>query len=317
MCNHRNSTAHRLEPSVILYPNFVLQNGSHIYSHESLHHGDFVYVGGDVAVERKMVEKFSAEVIHHGASIHCWVKSLNQEAMNQAHPQLNRVDAHALSGIMYRYLFIQMNLCVGRTTVCTPSNMAEYDMWAWSEFPRMLSCFTHLWMNHADIIGPCDDNCSKCIVVDGHQKARRRICAHKNVSVNTAELKHLVIGCCRTPAAGNRYCVLHMSQEETNATTSIGSTKNSCRRRNQSMRDVKRGRKLTKRNGLNATGCRTGKERAEEYRQKCARSFGLIALVYNCKVISGFAELFRSETLKEIIHLFCACIRGKYKANYY
>jgi hypothetical protein len=68
--------------------------------------------------------------------------------------------------------------------------------------------------------------------------------------------------------------------------------------------------KKRKRDKLDATSCTTSKERSDHYIRKCIRSFGLIAIIYNCKIITGFSELFRSETLKEIINLFCACIRG-------
>lgn len=34
ICNHRKRTAHRVISDIVVYLNFVLQNGSHIYSHE-------------------------------------------------------------------------------------------------------------------------------------------------------------------------------------------------------------------------------------------------------------------------------------------
>lgn len=270
-------------------------------------------MGGDVAVERKMIEKFSAELIHHGTSIHFWMQSLNQEAKNNGHGQISMIDSHVLSNLLYRYLFIQMNLCMGKSFISTPSNMADYDLWAWREFPKVLSCFVYLWMNHAEIMGPCGDQCCKCIVVDGHQKARRRICAYKNINVDTAEMKDLVVGCCRTPATGSRYCDSHtvLVEGEVNAR---GPPKKIYDQKKKLVRRTQWRGKSCK-NTLNATNCRTQKDKSEEYIKRCARSFGLIALVFNCKVICGFAELFRSETLKEIIHLFCSCIRGTFLRN--
>ncbi|CAF1049578.1 unnamed protein product [Rotaria magnacalcarata] len=62
-------------------------------------------------------------------------------------------------------------------------------------------------------------------------------------------------------------------------------------------------------NHLNATSCRTLKARSDEYTKACTRSFGLIAIVTNCRIITSFSELYRLETLKEIINLFAVTIR--------
>ncbi|CAF4209866.1 unnamed protein product [Rotaria magnacalcarata] len=62
-------------------------------------------------------------------------------------------------------------------------------------------------------------------------------------------------------------------------------------------------------NLLNATSCRTLKARSDEYTKACTRSFGLIAIVTNCRIITSFSELYRLETLKEIINLFAVTIR--------
>ncbi len=310
MCNHLDNTAHRTLSTVIIYPNFILRDDKHVYSHESFHYGLYIYVGGDVAIERSIINKFTAEFIYQASSIHGLVNSLNQEASNNRHFQLSEVDPHIISSIIYRYLYIQLYLSMGNVTISTPCNTTEYDLWAWKEFPRVLSCFTYLWMNHEQIIGRCSNQCSKCLVVDGHQKCRRRICGFKDVTINTEEINQIVIGCCRTPISNSKYCDIHngfvsdsiIVPEPTNNT------------RKKSLKRLKlseKGRKLNKIDKLNATSCRTGKERSDTYIKKCSRSFGLIALIYNCKIITGFSELFRSETLKEIINLFCSCIRGE------
>ncbi|CAF4653683.1 unnamed protein product [Rotaria magnacalcarata] len=90
-----------------------------------------------------------------------------------------------------------------------PTCYQNFNEWAWYQFPRLLSCFIYLWTNNRAIIEPCDKHCSQCLIVDGHQKCRRRICAFKDVQVNTEEMSNLVIGCCRTPATASRYCTLH------------------------------------------------------------------------------------------------------------
>ena len=199
---------------------------------------------------------------------------------------------------------------MGRPNVCTPTRVAEYDLWAWKEFPRVLSCFTYLWMNHQDIIGSCNDQCSKCLVVDGHQKCRRRICAFKDVQIDTAEIKKVVIGCCRTPITNSRYCEIHKDFVSASQ-LALEKPKTLLGKSLKRMKLSSKERKMKKKNNrLDSTSCTTKKERSDLYVKKCTRSFGVIALLYNCRIITGFSELFRSETLKEIINLFCSCIRG-------
>ena len=308
-CEHQSSNEHRLLPYAVMYPNFVVYDGKHIYYHDSLHAGLYVYVGGDVAVERGLIDRFSAEFIHHGISIHGTMNSLNQEAINTGNMQTSVVDAHALSDILYCYLIIQLDLCMGSPSVAVPDRVAEFHLWAWDQLPRLLSYFTYLWMNHATIIGPCNAHCSKCIVVDGHQKCRRRICAFKDVRIDTEELQQLVIGCCRTPISNSRYCGNHqgctVDSDEVSPAINRKGKKSSHGRTTRSQAVSS-----TTKNKLNLTNCRTTKERSDDYVKKCHRSFGLIALVYNCRIIAGFSELFRSETLREIINLFAVCIRG-------
>jgi hypothetical protein len=294
-----------------MYPNFIARDDKHIYSHVSLHYGLYVYVGGDVAVERAVIDRFTAEFIHQGLSIHGFVNGLNQEAHNNEYLQLGEIDPHIISSIVYRYLYIQLYISMGNVAVSTPCRTTDYDSWAWKEFPRILSCFTYLWMNHESIIGRCSDECSKCLVVDGHQKCRRRICGFKDVRIDTEEMNGIVIGCCRTPVSNSKYCVIHnglLNDPVVTSETTNSPIKKSLKRLKKSAKRKKKD-KIDK---LNATSCRTGKERSDTYIRKCSRSFGLIALIYNCKIIAGFSELFRSETLKEIINLFCSCIRGEF-----
>ena len=112
-CTHKNNVSHSIAPIVTIYPNFVVIDNEQIYSHESLHFGRYVYVGGDVAVERSLIEKYTAEIIHHGVSMHGLVNGLNQEAVNERRSQISPINAHIFSGVIYRYLFIQMILSMG------------------------------------------------------------------------------------------------------------------------------------------------------------------------------------------------------------
>jgi hypothetical protein len=175
-----------------------------------------VYIlGGDVALERTIIEKYVAHIVYHDISMMGYADGINQEALNSGLPQLMPIDRRILTNIIHAFLIIQLDIGFGHLIVETPSQLQDFNEWAWHQFPRLLSCFIYLWMNHRSIVGSCGDHCSKCLVVDGHQKSRRRIYAFKDVRVNTKEIKDLVIGCCRTPAVSSRYCEKHAARPPT------------------------------------------------------------------------------------------------------
>ncbi|CAF5105539.1 unnamed protein product [Rotaria magnacalcarata] len=234
---------------------------------------------------------------------------MNQEAFNLGYYQLAPIERRLLSNILHAYLIIQIDLSMGYASVSVPCSLEDFSQWAWEEFPRLLTCFIYLWANHRTLIGSCGEHCSKCLVVDGHQKSRRRICAFKDVKVETEEMKELLIGCCRTPVRWSRFCSLH--NKETLFTANKQSKPNSQKKKINRKFIRYFSKKSHKKNGhLNVTGCRTIKERSDLYVQKCTRSLGIIALVSNCRIITSFSELYRSETIREIINLFAITIRG-------
>ena len=82
VCDHSDDAEYETSSLVTMFPNFILNDNVHEYSHESLHSGLYIYVGGDIVIERGLIDKFSAELIHGGLSIHAVVNNLNQEAFN-------------------------------------------------------------------------------------------------------------------------------------------------------------------------------------------------------------------------------------------
>jgi hypothetical protein len=115
--------------------------------------------------------------------------------------------------------------------------------------------------------------------------------------------------CCRTPARNSFYCEVHKDSIEA-VEPLVAVTNRNRKKRGRRVNGTSSWRKSTNQ-GFAATGCRTSKERSSSYINKCARSFGIIATVTNCGIVTGFSEILRSETVREIIHLFVSTIRGK------
>ncbi|CAF2077322.1 unnamed protein product, partial [Rotaria magnacalcarata] len=202
---------------------------------------------------------------------------------------------------------VEFDLCIGSSSVSIPSSAREFDIWMWDQYPRLLSSFVYLWSNHKTLIKSCGSNCSQCIVIDGHQKCRRRVCHAKNVQVSTEEFESLTVGCCRTPSLGSRFCELHQVLDENNVTAEP-LTKQKQNKKQKMMKKKIMGR--YRQHGFGATNCRTIKQCSESYVKRCNRSFGILAGVTNCKIVITFSEIFRSETLREIIGLLCSTIRA-------
>ncbi len=61
--------------------------------------------------------------------------------------------------------------------------------------------FVRFWTQHQRFTKKCDPTtCSKVFIVDGHQKANRLVCQHKNVFDNTIrELGPVQMGCLFSP----------------------------------------------------------------------------------------------------------------------
>ncbi|CAF3601140.1 unnamed protein product [Rotaria socialis] len=309
-CQHKDSTSitNNDNSPISIYPNFTRGNKCNVYTHNSLHHGDYIYLGGDIAIERSIIDRYTAQIVHNGLSMIGLASTVNQEAFNLGNHQLAPIERRLLSNILHAYLIIQFDLSMGNASVSTPDSLEHFSQWGWEQFPRLLTYFVYLWTNHRTLIGSCGEHCSKCLVVDGHQKSRRRICAFKDVKVDTQEMTDLVIGCCRTPIRSSRFCQLHNNETAISRTVQ---SKHVLKKQKLNRKFIRRlPKRLHETTGhLHVTGCRTLKETSDEYVKKCTRSLGIIALVSNCRIITSFSELYRSETLREIINLFATTIR--------
>jgi hypothetical protein len=297
-----------MQPIVHVFPNYFRQDKICSFTFESLQSGNMVYLGGNQVFERALIENYTCQLLSKACSWQKFVDGLNLGAFNSNLTDIKVEWRKKLAMAFIKFKLIQFDLSLGSSVVSIPNAACEFDEWVWNQFPRLLTSFVYLWSNHKNLIGPCASNCSQCIVIDGHQKCRRRICRAKNVQVSTEEFTSLTVGCCRTPRVGSYFCDLHQHlQVRTDTSPTFPKQKP-----NKMQKSVpKLARKKYQQHGFGATNCRTIKERSKKYVERCNRSFGILAAVTNCKIIITYSEIFRSETLREIISLLCSTIRGK------
>jgi hypothetical protein len=308
-CEHTKFNNRKGTLPLTIYPNFIEQGDIKTINAKSLYNGDIVYIGGKHAYERALIEQYTADLITNANS---WMKtadSLNRQAFNGEQHQEHIIDRRTLSCMMYIYNIVQLDLFVGAPHVQLPKSLKHFDDWAWRNYPRFLASFIYFWSRHKEILGPCNGSkCSEALVVDGHQKCRRRVCKVKEIQIKTDLFDKMIVGCCRTPVRYSEYCNLHFDERGETAKSTIETKKRKSVIRSR-FRRLKKGRHHQERS-FGATGCRTSKARADSYVRKCARSFGVIAAVTNCGIVTTFAEIFRTETLKEILQLLTNSIKG-------
>lgn len=306
-CRHAN-TAFDIDPVVYVYPNYFRQGQMNTFTFKSLQSYDMVYLGGRQVFERSLIESYTCQLLSNASSWQKFVDGLNLVAFNSNLTEVKMEWRKKLAAAFLKYKIIEFELSIGSSTVSMPSTASEFDEWIWNQFPRLLTSFVYLWSNHKTLIGPCAMNCTQCIIIDGHQKCRRRICRAKHVQVSTEEFTSLTVGCCRTPRLGSHFCDLHQDLNDNNDPTTTP-TKQRPKKRRMMMKKFLQ--KKYRQHGFGATNCRTMKEQPQKYIERCSRSFGILAAVTNCKIVLTFSEIFRSETLREIISLLCSTIRGK------
>ncbi|CAF3328592.1 unnamed protein product [Rotaria socialis] len=269
-CKHKKNNDQSNARPLTIYPNFTEQ----------------------VDIKRICTKKqYTADLI---CNVNSWMKtvdSLNRQAFNGEQHQEHITDRRTLARMMFIYNIVQFYLFIGSPCVDLPRSLDQYDDWVWSVYPRLFASLIYFWSRHKEILGPCTGNkCSEALVVDGHQKCRRRVCKAKEIEIKNDLFEKMIVGCCRTPLRYSKYCELHLHKHP-----ETGNNK----QRNS--------RELVISSHIRS--CRTSKARGDSYVRKCARSFGVIAAVTNCCIVTTFGEIFRTETLKEILQLLTNSIK--------
>ena len=291
---------------MLLYPNFTRCAELDTFTSHSLYNTNYVYFGGDHGFARGLIESYMCQLVGSSLSWNKYVDGCNLEAFNRGGPEQSNWQNHFSHWIL-KYYLVQFDLCIGSKEVVIPKANEDFDRWAWELFPRLLTSFVYLWTNHKSLIGPCNNQCTRCVVIDGHQKCRRRVCRAKEIEVHTSEFDSIKVGCCRTPIRGSHHCKEHTITQECTDSQKPGASERQRQTKKNGLRHEPRKRGSEQ---FGATNCRTLKEQSEKYINRCSRSFGVIAAVSNCKIVLTFSEIFRSETLREIIHVLCSTVRG-------
>ena len=306
-CTHSYSNLATKQKPFIAYPNFVLKNRTKEFTAQSFDNGEYVFINGHHAYSRDLLLLFESDIVELRASFMGFADALNSFSDRRSTPRV-KIDRRHLEESFLAYQLVQFDLFMGQQIVSIPHYVVDLSNYIFCQFPRRYIAFVYFWSNHKSFVGPCSNQCSEAAVMDGYVKSRRRICNYKDVTVSTNEYDRIVKGCHATPVRGSKYCDDHAfanNDESIAPETSIQPTVNG--ERFSKRTQVRRSTEYEQQ-----TSCKTLKRKVNAYVRKCTRSFGLIAQVFNCRVIIAFSEIYRSETIKQILDMIFTAIRSEF-----
>ena len=153
--------------------------------------------------------------------------------------------------------------------------------------------FTTKW-GRRDYHAFCKGPCSATLVLDGHQKATRRVCAIKNISIPSVDgsIRDVKVGCSATPAFKSKKCEEHSYTNENDGDKPQHSNVRLPPRR------PRRQRKAGPQRVRFTLRCKTLK--SLQYKRILHRTSGIIAAAYNCGFICSIYELFGCESITQV-----------------
>ncbi|CAF1393638.1 unnamed protein product [Adineta ricciae] len=124
----------------------------------------------------------------------------NNNIILQPIPLAKLFQSHSLLYQIVRFEFMLGKTRIVNLPVSLNRNELNYHFECYSGWWHHL--FTTFWSRHKSIpnIKCSPSDCSRCVIVDGHQKCRRLVCSFKNiVDTSIEEMTSVEIGCPYTP----------------------------------------------------------------------------------------------------------------------
>ncbi|CAF1480304.1 unnamed protein product [Adineta steineri] len=213
---------------------------------------------------------------------------------------------------LYNIIWFEFMLGKGEMVIMPDSlNRSELEQHFENSSGWWYHLFSIFWSRHKLLPNmKCDTvNCSRCVIVDGHQKSKRIVCEYKNVVDTTInEMTSIEIGCPYTPC------------RKTKTNNSI--LTNFCRYHQPSKNlfhssDMQKACQIAVEFAqLDQQALANHKEECSNYRDdseqiRKSRTFGFLASYHPCGVLIGFTEAIKAEGMRSITrHLLRSIIHG-------
>ncbi|CAM4800506.1 unnamed protein product [Rotaria magnacalcarata] len=185
------------------------------------------------------------------------------------------------------------NFCIRENFRILVPDQQDFQTMLLELLPFVKRWFTENW-GKRDYHAFCEGNYSSTIVLDGHQKATRRVCAIKNISVPSYDgaIRDVKVGCSATPVFKSKNCQEHLlSNDNRNGEPVLSNVRLPRTRRN-----VRSQREL----GSFQFNLRCKTLKSLQYKRILRRTSGIIAAAYNCGFICSLSELFGCESISQV-----------------
>ncbi|CAF3392402.1 unnamed protein product, partial [Rotaria sp. Silwood2] len=297
-CTHRHTTYHN-DPPIYYLPNYICQPNNigkckRIFQISDFFYNDkYIYMGGKTAFERNLLIRYLVDLYDGGKTVHAYVQSYNhRQSWAYGHRSLNEL-------LFYRYVIsfalIHYYFWMGYEKVIFPKNVKgdQLENFFYQSHENVKQCFIRFWGRH-NVFLPCENNCSKLVNADGNWKFGRRICMDKSKIRSTPEFDSVLIGCDKTPKPGKDYCDEHDDRRDTEVINEEEDDDIDL----EGFIRLRNGKQIMRYQSLT---CNTKKNLPMKYASVCHRSFGITVYFTNCGVCLAINEIYRSETIKEIL----------------
>ncbi|CAF1169980.1 unnamed protein product [Adineta steineri] len=281
---------------------------------------DFIHFSGSTVFSKEILVSFSSQLIDDYATFEGFA-SATIKVFNRLHP--SREDditadnlARNLEAVWIYYELTNFLLMASKSTyIRFPYAMSEgrtrikgqqslRAIFIERNLNWIYHVFTTFWSNHEIVFGTCKcGNCSKVIVIDGHQKPRRIVCRYDNVTsiINATELGPINKGCPYMPRRKNSdnqesdeyayyYCDYHRSKHADELAIETKMSDDELQKYLKYLKELDR----------IESQCNVGRNDMEERFESKKRSMGFIASFLNCGIITGFSDSVNHEGPRKI-----------------
>ncbi|CAF3388792.1 unnamed protein product [Rotaria socialis] len=276
------------------------------------------YLCDSLGFTTSVLYDYTCQLMNHqspfNAFIHTVLDRISYEQSDVSHCLEHIYLTKVFQSYWFLYNIVWFEFMLGKgTMVSIPDslNRSELEQYIENSSGWWYHLFSIFWSRHKVLPNiKCNTiNCSKCIIVDGHQKSKRLVCEYKNVVDTTIdEMTSIEIGCPYTPCRKTKandsiltnFCRYH---QPSNNLFPSSEMQKACQlaveyaqRDQQSLEDHK-------------TQCSNYRDDSEQIRK--SRTFGFLASYHPCGVSIGFVEAIKAEGMRSITrHLLRSIIHG-------
>jgi hypothetical protein len=257
----------------------------------TMHSDDDIFVVfSSYGYERRLLLQLDSDILFK----HCGFSNF-ANAFNHTRSEMHQKDTFLMNRFHLQktwFLWRLGNFCERENFRMPVPDQRDFHSMLLDLSPFIKELFTRKW-GRKDYHKFCKDNCSVTLVLDGHQKATRRVCEVKNIHVPSVDgsIRDVKVGCSATPAFRSKKCQSHRDQENDDDTPQISNV--SLPRK---QRYSKRNR--TVRRAPFSLRCKTLK--SLQYKRILHRTSGIVAAAYNCGFICSLFELFGCESVTQV-----------------